>query len=282
MKDKKRKKACLARRITGDILIILTVLLAADVVIVMTRRINMVVLKADYQQVFKYQLVICAILFIFALDVRFGIFSWLKNKFTRMIGWILRAVITIMAAVIIFFCCRVIVGSMINTSGPAQYAIVLGMALENGEPTNDLLSRLDTAEKYLDQNSDAVLILTGGNADGSGRTEADVMHDILAQNGVTEENMHLEDQAASTIENFENTVQMVDPDEPIVLISSNYHMARAVKIAGNSGFKKILRLPAPSEFLTYGANMLSEVVLELNSLTKSKPVKAQPEDGQPG
>ena len=59
---------------------------------------------------------------------------------------------------------------------------------------------------WRDQNPGARLILTGGNADASGRTEAAVMH--------------------------------------------------------------VLRLPAPSGLLAYGANMLSEVVLNLNELTK--------------
>ena len=265
MKENNRKKACLAWRILGDILIALTVLLTADVVIVMTRKIGMVVLKADYTKIFLYQLVLCVILIIFAVDVRFGIFSWYRNKVVKIFGWIFRVVVTAAAAVIIFFCGRVIIGGLINTSGPADYAIVLGMALENGEPTGDLLSRLDTAEGYLVRNSDAVLILTGGNADESGRTEAAVMQELLLSEGVTEESMYLEDQAASTVENFENTVQMIDPAAPVVLISSNYHMARAVKTAESCGFTNIMRLPAPSDFLTYGSNMMYEVVLEINS-----------------
>jgi len=31
-----------------------------------------------------------------------------------------------------------------------------------------------------------------------------------------------------------------------------------------------MRLPAPSSFLAYGANMLSEVVLDLNDFTKKQ------------
>lgn len=111
-------------------------------------------------------------------------------------------------------------------------------------------------------------ILTGGNADDvSGRTEAAVMRDILIDRGVTEDQMILEDQAASTKDNFRNTAQIIDPDRPVVLISSNYHMDRAVQTAKRSGFSDIMRLPAPSSFLSYGANVMSEVVLELNELT---------------
>ena len=61
--------------------------------------------------------------------------------------------------------------------------------------------------------------------------------------------------------------EIVSPEEPIVMISSDYHMDRAVRNAKEGGFSQVMRLPAPSAFLAYGANMLSEVVLDLNDLT---------------
>ena len=60
---------------------------------------------------------------------------------------------------------------------------------------------------------------------------------------------------------------MLPAGTPTVLISSNYHMDRAVATAENAGFTEIMRLPAASGFLTYGANMMLEVILELNELT---------------
>ena len=54
------------------------------------------------------------------------------------------------------------------------------------------------------------------------------------------------------------------------MISSDYHMDRAVRNAGEEGFSQVMRLPAPSGILAFGANMLSEVVLNVNDLTKGK------------
>ena len=159
-------------------------------------------------------------------------------------------------------------GGMIHTAGPADYAVVLGLALENGEPAPDLLARLDTARDYLSQYPQARLILTGGNADGSGRTEAAVMRGILINRGVREDRLILEDRAQSTKENFRNTTGIVSTDEPVVMISSDYHMDRAVRNAAETGFTHVMRLPAPSAFPAYGANMLSEVVLDLNDLAR--------------
>ena len=258
------------RRIGGDILLVLVILLIADVVFVMQRRINAVVLKADYQELFQYELILCALLLLFALDVRFNLFTRSGLPAICAVGWALRAVVVLLALVIVFFSGKVISGSLINTSGQAAHAIVLGLALENGKPTGDLLARLDTAQAYLEKNPEAHLILTGGNADESGRTEAAVMRDILADRGVADERMILEDRAETTKDNFRNTLQILDPRSPIVLISSNYHMDRAVQTAKSAGFSEILRLPAPSSFLHYGANVMYEVILELNELTFKK------------
>lgn len=258
------------RRIIGDILLVTVVLLVADIAIVMLRKTNSVVLKADYQEIFLYELILCAILLLFALDVRFNLFTRSKRAAARVAGWILRAVVVSLTLVIVFFCGKVIHGSLINTAGPADNGIVLGLALENGSPTSDLLARLDTARAYLEEHPEARLILTGGNADEPGRTEAAVMRDILAERGVADERMVLEDRAETTRENFRNTAKLIDPSEPVVLISSNYHMDRAVQTAKAAGFSNVLRLPAPSSFPGYGANVIYEVVLELNDLTLGK------------
>ena len=256
------------RRIIGDILLVLVLLLIADVAFVMPARINGVVLKADYKEVFMYEIILCAVLLLLVLDVRFGIFTRWKPVILKAIGWILRTVVILLSAVTVFFCGKVIAGSLINTAGQAEYAIVLGLALENGEPSPDLLERLSTSRKYLEKYPEARLILTGGNADESGRTEAAVMRDILTQQGVPEDKLILEDQAKTTKENFSNIAGIIPEEQPVVIISSNYHMDRAVRNASEAGFSNIMRLPAPSGFFAYGANMLSEVVLDINDLIK--------------
>ena len=79
--------------------------------------------------------------------------------------------------------------------------------------------------------------------------------------------MVLEDRAESTKQNFRNTAELVSPEEPVVLITSNYHMDRASQTAARAGFTRILRRPAPSSVLHFGANVMWEAVLELNELT---------------
>ena len=105
------------RKMIGDILLALVVLLSADVIIVMSARINAVVLKADYREVFMYEIILCVILLLFALDVRFNLFTRWKPVILKGFGWILRAVVILLSAVILFFCGKVITGGMVNTAG---------------------------------------------------------------------------------------------------------------------------------------------------------------------
>lgn len=250
----------------GNILIILSVAFTIYLSIVMINRINAVVLKDSYIKIFCYELLICAVLILLALDIRFGFFTRMEPKALKAVGWVLRVIVILLAAVFLFFIGKITIGSFIHTEAPAEHAIVLGLALENGKPTDDLLSRLDTAEQCLRDNPDATLILTGGNPDESGKTEAAAMRDILVERRVAEDKMILEDQAKTTKDNFINTAHLIDPGIPVVLITSNYHMDRAVKTAKSAGFKNILRMPAPSSFIHYGANVIWEVVLELDEL----------------
>ena len=254
-------------RIIGDILILFAAACTLYLTIVMVRRIRSVVLKSSYRKVFAYELIACAVLIAFALDIRFGFFTQFGPHLLKAIGWLLRIAVVLAAAVILYFMGKVVVGSFIHQNASARYAVVLGLALENGKPADDLLFRLDSAEAFVRENPEALLILTGGNPDESGKTEAAVMRELLLERGVADTKMVLEDQAKTTRDNFRNTAGILEPDVPVVLISSNYHMDRAVQTARSAGFTHIIRRPAPSSFRLYGANVMWEAVMELNELT---------------
>ena len=70
----------------------------------MLHKMNAVVLKADYQKVFRYELILCLILLIFATDVRFNLFSRSKHRFFGIVGWVLRiAVLRSVILISLFF-----------------------------------------------------------------------------------------------------------------------------------------------------------------------------------
>ena len=83
----------------------------------MPAKIRAVVLKADYQEVFMYEIILCVVLLLFALDIRFNMFTRWKPVILRAIGWLLRTVIVLFSAVPLFFGAKVITGSMFHTAG---------------------------------------------------------------------------------------------------------------------------------------------------------------------
>lgn len=260
----------MAKRIAGDLLIFIAAAFTVYLSVIMLRRIQAVVLKDSYIEIFRYELIICAVFLILALDFRFGLLTKIRFMPLKIAGWAVRIVLIAIAAAVLLFSGKIIAGSFAHGTEPAKNALVLGLALENGKPTGDLLSRLDTAKAYAEANPEATLILTGGNADGQGKTEAEVMQELLAERGIPAERMILEDRAETTKQNFRNAAELMNPAEATALITSNYHMDRAVKTARNAGFTRIQRVPAPSSALHFGVNVLWEVVLEVNELTLKK------------
>jgi uncharacterized SAM-binding protein YcdF (DUF218 family) len=262
--DAGRRGAGRVRRVIGDVLIVSVALFTVYLCAVMLHRIHTVVLKDTYRSIFHHELLLCGVLLLFSLDLRFGLFTKPRAAVLRTIGRIMRVLVALSALVIVFYCVRVVSGGLINTAKECGNAIVLGMALQDGKPTKDLILRLDTARRYLEEYPDATLILTGGNPDETGLTEADVMRALLAERGVPEARMITEDKATTTRENFTDTAEFLDTAEPVVLISSSYHMDRAVRMAREAGFRQILRLPAPSDPLQYGANVMWEMIMDMN------------------
>lgn len=255
-----------ARAIIGDVLIGIFLLLLLNVSVVMLRRISAVNLKGNYRTIFRYELVLCAILLAFAFDVRFGFQTIARHRAAKAVGWVCRIAIVAMSGVILFYAGQILLDCAAVSEPSAEYAIVLGMALENGKPTKDLLYRVDAAQSYLNSHPDSTLVLTGGNASEAGQTEAEVMRRLLLARGVSEDKMLLEDNAETTKENFINVAKLIDPSASVVIVSSNYHMDRAMKTARKAGFTNVLGWPARSDPLCFGSNVMWEIILELNGI----------------
>ena len=262
------KKYSLARRVTGDIFVLFFAAFTVYLSVIMINRINSVVQSSIYTRMFIKELDLCAVLLIASLDLRFGFFTKLRPKTLKTLGWVLRAVFAVLAVAVLAVFGKVLISATVNNAGSENNVIVLGMALENGQPTKDLLGRVETAKTYAEEHPDAVLILTGGNPDEQGRTEAAVMRDLLIEKGFPEERIILEDKARDTKGNFKNTAELVDPDSPVIIVSSDYHMGRAVKTAKEAGFTNIKRLPAPSDPVMFGANVMWEVTSEVSQYTR--------------
>ncbi len=262
----KGNKIGLPRIVFGNIFIAMLLVLITNISTVMLQRINTVALKESYRSIFYGELFIFGILALMVLDIRFDLFAWRKP--IKGLKITVRIIVSLLSLLVVIASVMVVRPALSKTDEDTGYAIVLGMALENGIPSQDLMYRVDAAKGYLDRHPGSSLILTGGNSQNN-KTEAEEMRDLLVEAGVDEGKLLLEDQAQTTLENFLNVAQMIDPHEQVVLITSNYHMARASKAAKKAGFENIAMLAAKSEIVTLPTNVLWEVVVGVHETISS-------------
>lgn len=115
-----------------------------------------------------------------------------------------------------------------------ETVVVLGCKVNGDQPSQMLRRRLDAAVSYLDNNPDALCIVSGGQGSNEVRSEASVMKDYLLAQGIDESRIYAEDQSTDTRENllFSKAIiveEGLNPD--IVIISDSFHQFRAWLIA---------------------------------------------------
>ncbi|MDV3428845.1 MAG: YdcF family protein [Bacillota bacterium] len=123
----------------------------------------------------------------------------------------------------------------------ADYIVVLGAGLKGKDVTATLQYRLDKAIVILNQDADVKAVVTGGKGYGEEITEASAMENYLIKNGINKNRIIIEDKATSTYENFKFTKEILEKDTgkksfSILVITSDFHMARAKLIAKKFGF----------------------------------------------
>jgi len=134
----------------------------------------------------------------------------------------------------------------------ADAAIVLGAALWNDVPSPALRERLEHAYMLLENGSVDKLILSGGlGGGGSTLTEAEGMQNYLLAKGVQPDRLLLEGKSTNTYENllFSHSISEEQGFEKLVIVTHDYHAARAKSIADFVGFNDPQLSPTESEVL---------------------------------
>lgn len=119
-----------------------------------------------------------------------------------------------------------------RASGKNEYAIILGAKVNGEVPSLSLQYRLEAALGYANEYPHVKFILSGGQGTGELISEAEAMKRYLLENGVEEERLQLESTSTSTFENILYSKEMMPSSiQAITIISSDYHLARARRIA---------------------------------------------------
>lgn len=117
--------------------------------------------------------------------------------------------------------------------------IVLGAGIDGKELSPQLKNRLDKAVEYSSRNSDAVIIVSGGQGAQETVTEALAMERYLIEKGISANRITREEASVSTRTNLNNSKKILDEifdyDYSVALITSDYHVYRASEYAQSAG-----------------------------------------------
>lgn len=117
-------------------------------------------------------------------------------------------------------------------------AVVLGCSVKGEHPSTVLKERLEAAYEYLEDNTKASCVLSGGQGPGEDISEAECMYRYLTNKGIAPERLFLEDTSTTTKENLKNSLKiLIDQglEGDITIVTSEFHQYRAGKVAEELG-----------------------------------------------
>lgn len=175
---------------------------------------------------------------------------------------LLRRVLTVLLCIgILLFAVTEGIVLRASTGDPGEscrYVIVLGARVQDTSPSISLSERIDAAYDYLTQNPEAIAVLSGGQGEDEGISEAQCMFEQLTSMGIPEDRLWLEDKSTSTWENLNFSLDIIEgktgtrPDKAAIL-SSEYHLYRAGLFAEDCGFEAV-GIPARTQRFTIRLN----------------------------
>jgi uncharacterized SAM-binding protein YcdF (DUF218 family) len=123
-----------------------------------------------------------------------------------------------------------------------DFLLVLGCGLKkDGTVTTLLAGRLDRAIKqYALDGGKAVFVVSGGKGSDETVSEAFAMKQYLLSKGIPEGQIIIEDQSVNTFENMKfskKIMEEVNPNYTCTVVTSNYHVLRAVILAKSVGLQ---------------------------------------------
>lgn len=186
--------------------------------------------------------------------------------------WVRGAVLAALAAGMVVFLVlggRVLHGMKAAGSPGLDYVVVLGAQVKGDKPSRALKKRLDKALAYALENENTILILSGGQGSGEDITEAQCMAEYLTEKGISPKRLVLEERSTNTKENLEFSEELTGcGSERTGILSNNFHVYRAVRLAKKLGYKRAEGIAAPSDAVMQVHYVVREVFALVKELAK--------------
>ncbi len=186
-----------------------------------------------------------------------------KDNFVRVPLWVKVPVLTIAAFGLTVFVVSemLILVSMVKSAPKSlDYLIVLGIHEDGMYQKEELLQkRLDSVLSYLNENESTMVIVSGGSGQGSDIPQAKTMYDFLVLQGISSGRIIMEKRSENTTQNIYYSRLLIEKENASVgIVTSSYHVYRAVGIARKAGISLVYGIGAPVDAILLPNFMVRE------------------------
>lgn len=215
-----------------------------------------------------------ALAFAFAGDriVRFARTRVFRKRWVRILTVSVSVSFVAVSLGIFLFIC---VPSRNDRPQKPEYLLVLGGGIrETGALSSGTRARVDRAAEYARTNPGVIIVATGGKLEREPWPEAREMARYLREEkGIPGASILAEERARDTIQNFAYSAALIaereraanperdllaDPPE-ICVVTTGYHLKRALYLANRGGYAKVSALAAPCPPIAAPSSYLREV-----------------------
>lgn len=155
-----------------------------------------------------------------------------------------------------------------KTDAGAPTVIVLGCKVNGTQPSKYLYDRCAAAAEYLNENENAVAVLSGGQGADEAISEAQCMENVLVEMGISKSRLYKEDKSTNTRENLEFSSEIIKAEglsNDVVVVTNEFHEYRAKLISDKLGLNFHSKCSSSSfyTFLTFYTREMMGIIKEL-------------------
>lgn len=160
-----------------------------------------------------------------------------------------------------------------------EYIVALGTTVYEHGPCYLLRQRLKEVAKWADTYPDAKIVVTGGQGETEPFTEGSEMKRYLIEEmGISEDRIIVEEASMNTFENMTFTGEILEKADtgfsyentPILVVTNNFHMYRAMQIAKKAGFENVSGAPSGTYVYLFPHYMVREFCAILKNLAMGR------------
>ncbi len=196
--------------------------------------------------------------------------------------WQKRMMLYILTPIIVFFLVVELIIFSAFFEKPKEepsYIVVLGTTVYEHGPCYLLRQRLKEAAKWAEAYENAQIVVTGGQGETEPFTEGSEMKRYLVEElGIPEDRIIVEEASINTFENMTFTGKILEKEDaqfsyentPILVVTNNFHMYRAMQIAKKAGFESVSGAPSGTYIFLFPHYMVREFCAILKNVAMGR------------